>query len=395
MRLSSLLHTLFVNASKSLDKRVHKALMLAAETLSKHKHLSIAGLGRQLPTPAKVKHNIKRIDRLFGNKKLQTNIANYYADIANHLIKPGSRPVIAIDWSGLTKCGEYYFLRASIPCKGRALPILDMTFKLCDYTAPKSHKVFLNTLSQIIPNDYCPFIVTDAGFRVPWFKQVASLGWDFVGRVRNLTQYKNSEINTWRPVKSLYDQASAKAKYLFEGLLAKSNPFSCHFYTVKRKKMNRIGKNLAGKMIQCSLSKKHERRGNEPWLLATSLPPEQYNAFKIVKMYKSRMQIEESIRDFKNVRNGFGLRHCRSKSIDRLNVALLIGALAMLTLWLIGVAVKMRHKHYEYQANTIRHRSVLSNIIIGWQALIREASCISYHELRVAKQLLNEEALAW
>jgi hypothetical protein len=29
-----------------------------------------------------------------------------------------------------------------------------------------------------------PIIVTDAGFKVPWFRQILKLGWDFVGRTR-------------------------------------------------------------------------------------------------------------------------------------------------------------------------------------------------------------------
>jgi len=32
-------------------------------------------------------------------------------------------------------------------------------------------------------------IVTDAGFRCPWFQQVREVGWDFVGRVRNTNEW--------------------------------------------------------------------------------------------------------------------------------------------------------------------------------------------------------------
>ena len=100
--------------------------------------------------------------------------------------------------------------------------------------------------------------------------------------------------------------------------------------------------------------------------------------------YKKRMQIEEAFRDLKNTRNGFSLRHCRSYQVARLNIALLIAAIAMLILWLLGTAAKQRGLHYSFQANTERRRNVLSNFIIGWQVLIRENFCFSKHELLLA-----------
>ena len=84
------------------------------------------------------------------------------------------------------------------------------------------------------------------------------------------------------------------------------------------------------------------------------------------------MQIEAAFRDLKNTRNGFSLRPCRSFHAPRLNVALLIAAIAMLLLWIIGVIAKQGNKHYLYQANTLRHRSVLSTFTIGWQTLKRK-----------------------
>ncbi len=88
-------------------------------------------------------------------------------------------------------------------------------------------------------------------------------------------------------------------------------------------------------------------------------------------IYKKRMQIEESFRDLKNARNGFSLRQCRSCGKKRLDIALLIGALAMLVLWIIGMAAKLKNMQYGFQSNTIRNRDVLSIINIGWQALER------------------------
>ena len=66
----------------------------------------------------------------------------------------------------------------------------------------------------MLPDDCKPIIVTDAGFRIPWFKQVLSLEWDYVGRVRNRTHSKKVEESDWAPVKKLYALANSRAKRL-------------------------------------------------------------------------------------------------------------------------------------------------------------------------------------
>lgn len=345
MRVKELLHKTFKQASLLIDKRLHHTLLLACETLLIFRQLSIVGIGRGLQTQAKVKHAIKRMDRLIGNKNLHTRIVDYYQGLVKWVIKNTTQPIIIIDWSGLMSCGKFHFLRAAVPVGGRALPILDMAFPLSEYGSQKAHKKFMMQLKKILPETCTPIVVTDAGFRCPWFKLITSLGWSFVGRVRHLTQYTSKERDTWSSVKDLYCYANLRAQHLFNGLLAKANPVRCEFYLMKQRKKNRIKKNLAGKKIQCSVSKKHEKRGNEPWLIVSSLPPKELTANEIINIYKKRMQIEESFRDLKNTKNGLGLRHSRTYIIERLNVILLLGAIAAWALWIIGTVAKHKKEH--------------------------------------------------
>ena len=389
MRLKGLLHKIFMGASQNLDKRIHAALLLAAEALLEFRHLSIAGLGRTLNTSAKVKHAIKRMDRLFGNLHLQEHKLNYYQEIVNCFIKNNKQPIIVVDWSGLTRCGKFHFLRAAIPVGGRALPILDLAFSISDYMTPGAHQHFLRCLKAILPKQCYPIIVTDAGFRCPWFKLVKSFHWNFVGRIRHKTRFSRHESQDWHPIKMLYQHASAKETHLFNALLTQVNKLPCEFYLIKENKKNRVRKNLAGKKIQCSVSKKHEKRENEPWLIVTSLSPENFSALQIINIYKKRMQIEESFRDLKNMRNGFGLRHCRSSGVERLNIALLIGALAMWVLWVLGAAVKAQKMHWEFQSNTTRHRNVLSHFTIGWQFIRKK---LPHYPMKILVKTLQEVA---
>jgi hypothetical protein len=388
MRVPLLLQTIFIKSRAAIDKRLHRLVLEVSEVLSIHKKLSIAGLGRALKRPAKVKHNIKAVDRLFGNMKLAQKSIMFYQDCAHYLIGHAKRPLIIVDWSGLTPCGAFHFLRAAVPVGGRALPLLDMAFALDDYQSQKSHEIFIQKLKSLLPKECCPILITDAGFRCPWYQLVRKMGWDFVGRVRNITQYQDKNSGKWIPIKMLYMQASAHARYLFETRLAKANPVVCHFNIIKQKKKYRVKKNLAGKKVQCSVSKKHEKGANEPWLLATSLAPSDFSSHQITNLYKKRMQIEEGIRDLKNPRNGFSLRECRSYTVDRLNVALLLAAIGMLLLWLLGIVAKNRRLHYSYQANTVKSRNVLSHFMLGWQILTRDHRSIAYQDcIHALKQL--------
>ena len=182
MHLGKLLHKTFSNTAGIVDKRNHCTLMKTVETLCQHKFLSIAALGRKLKSNAKVKHNIKRIDRLFGNPRVQHSRYHYYQEITRRIIGQIRRPCVTIDWSGLTPCGEFHLLRAAVPVKGRAMTIYEQSFRECEYMKQSVHKDFLITLKSILPSDCKPIIVTDAGFRNPWFKLVLKFGWDFVGR---------------------------------------------------------------------------------------------------------------------------------------------------------------------------------------------------------------------
>jgi hypothetical protein len=53
-------------------------------------------------------------------------------------------------------------------------------------------------------------------------------------------------------------------------------------------------------------------------------------------------------------------------------LALLISAIAMFVLWIVGIIATRLDEHHLYQANTVRHRAVLSTFIIGWQSLRRK-----------------------
>lgn len=67
---------------------------------------------------------------------------------------------------------------AAVPVQGMVLPVLEMVFAGQDNRSPRSAKLFLSRLKALLPPTARPIIMTDAGFRTPWFQAVHALGWD-------------------------------------------------------------------------------------------------------------------------------------------------------------------------------------------------------------------------
>ena len=210
MHALRLLHKMMAQACPQIHAIRLTALMASVEALLVGRQMSLAGLGRAMVSGARVKHNIKRVDRLIGNRHLWGERTELYGAIAGLVLGQGPRPVIILDWSDL----------------------------------------------------------------------------------------------------------------------------------------------------------------REPWILVTSLGSRA--AQQVMRCYQLRMQIEESFRDMKNARLGLHFRSARSNSAERLSILVLIGTLATLVAWLVGQAMQRFGLQRHYQANTTRHRPVLSTVFLGLQSFRRQ-----------------------
>ena len=378
MRANELLHVTFQNASNSIDKRISKALYSCVDSVFNGAHLSIASLGRHLNGSAQTKNKIKRVDRLLSNSSLQSHFSLFYQDMTKLLLTQGKQPIILVDGSVLSACGQYQFMSASVPLGGRSLPILEQSFLREKIMKPHSHKGFLERLKMVLPDDCKPIIVTDAAFKNPWFCQVKSMGWDYVGRSTSSVLYLADGEKNWQPIRALYSKAISKAEFVTTTTVSKGNPMSHSIYRYKALAKGRIKKNAHGKRSQATPDKKQANRAKQPWVLFSSLPIEQFQPKDIINIYKKRMQIEESFRDLKDDHHGLGLIYNRSRSINKITVALLIGAIVRFLLWALGLAAKKRNYHLSYQANTIRTRNVLSVFYIAKQFIRNHKT---YHKI--------------
>ena len=264
------------------------------------------------------------------------------------------------------------------------------------YNSPSAHREFLSGLKLVLPDECCPIVITDAGFRGPWFRAVEALGWDWVGRIRNKIKYFNERTGRWCFTDALYELATPVTRYVGHVLLSPRHGYRFRMYLVRahapatggsRKPNNRRPN-----------AKMYRKLHRAPWLLGTSLPHEPGCERRIKDLYALRMQIEETLRDGKSHRFGFGLRYARSGSQHRIEVLLLLVALATLVLWLVGLAGRARNLARRLQANTVRHRFVLSTPSVGRLLLLRRLADFppaafeqSLAQLRI---LISQPALA-
>ena len=98
----------------------------------------------------------------------------------------GRAPARCCWWIGrLDARKRHYLLRASVAVNGRSATVYEEVHTLAGKDKRRTHRAFLRQLQAVLPVGCRPIIVTDAGFRTPWFQQVEALGWDWVGRIRN------------------------------------------------------------------------------------------------------------------------------------------------------------------------------------------------------------------
>ncbi|TBU81444.1 IS4 family transposase [Pseudomonas dryadis] len=183
MQAVRFLHKSFSQALPTIHAKRLTSLMSCVASLLRGHRLTLTSLGRSLPGKAYVKHSIKRVDRLLGNRQLHLERSLFYWKMLGALLGSLRHPVILVDWSPINAASDLYLLRASIPLAGRAFPIYEAMHDR--EGCPKRQGQLLDALALMLPKHCVPILVTDAGFRRPWFQAVEAKGWHYVGRVRN------------------------------------------------------------------------------------------------------------------------------------------------------------------------------------------------------------------
>lgn len=392
MKAVKLLHKSMRNACPDIHKIRLQALMAGVNSAITEQQVTVTGLGRNLKSHSKTttKHDIKRMDRLIGNKHLQKERHSIYHYLLMQLIGNQKHPILIADWSPIPGSQIFQLLRLSIPMGGLSLTIYEQCYEESQLNKTEVHDEFLDQLGELLPSGCQPIILSDAIFKTPWFKKIESKGWFWVGRVRGNVQLSLDNGLSYIGCTQVMKKAKREASQLGTIHYSKVNQFPCdavlYHGTLKGKhlKKKRGGKSNDGKSIYYS------KKAKQPWLLISHLPEKMNVAKKVVKLYRYRMQIEEGFRDTKNQQYGLGLAQAKSTSPERYNNLLLIATLTLFLLWCIGKVAENKEYHHKLQANTIRNFTVLSYIYLAMQVINDKRYKIKKKEV---KMVLNEISL--
>jgi hypothetical protein len=346
-----------------------------------------AKIGRSIAVSTTHKHGIKRVDRLFGNERLHSELDKLYRTLATLLLRSEKRPVVLVDWTdlGSEKCA----ISAALALHGRAVTIYAQVYTIRKLGSHTAHRRFLRNLAHVLGVEVRPIIVADAGFHAPFMKLVLAHGWDFVCRVRG-RMYVGAADGSWGSTAKAFSMtAKPKARDLRDGVLGQTKGvFPCRLILADLRSPRAKKKlKLRGRGIYTIRAVK---RAHEPWLLATSL--QQDSAEHVLWLYGLRMQIETTYRDLKSGRLGWGLEHARTTTTKRLAVQLALAAIAAGVTIVAGLAAEQHGLERHFQANTVRARRVVSLLTLGRFAMLdaRFASMLAFAPaLRQAAEILS------
>lgn len=384
MNVNHILQRFIEKVTPLMHKTRRQALIDCTKSLLNGSFARVTSIGRGISSSAYEKHSIKRADRLLSNKHLQYENLNIYRKISEYLIGERNQPIILVDWSDLDAYKRHFLIRAAITFSGRSITLYEEVHDIKTKEKPQTHKQFLTRLKSIIPQHCKPIVITDAGFKTPWFRLVLSLGWDFLGRTR-LPNFYSENGDDWQCITTLYGHASKKP-VATEGYIARRNPLKCRIISVKKPPKGRKVFNRSGLPVGSKKNNTYRKSGRDPWVLSTSLSLCSKLAKRAVSLYSFRMQIEESFRDMKDPQTGLGFIANSVSSKLRLGVMMLLIALANTIAILIGVAAVVQGVSRQFQVNTRRNRKEISLHFLGLRIIARKSfQCSLFEYINIQK----------
>ena len=321
--------------------------------------LTLSRLARGIRGAGLVKSAVNRVDRFIGNARIGQEADLLGAALTGLLRNMVPSLMVAVDWSAVSPAGRFVELRAAVtwPGMGRALTVFQEVHPLAKLGNAQIEQAFLERLSRWIGGNTHVTVISDAGFRRPWYLQVEKYGWSFVGRLRGSVQFSRDGC-TFAPATAWFEHARTKAVRWKDCTLTQRFPFLLDVVAYKAPTVGR--KSYRAHTHRAGGRAPQEARvsAREPWLLATSRDLRGYRPDEIVALYRQRMQIEECFRDNKSLAFGMGQEIARSRTSSRLHALLMIATLAAFLLWQIGQLAEAEGLHRRYKVTTRIQREI-------------------------------------
>ena len=172
-----------------LTRQRNLALLAIGIAAVRDGHLTLSEIARSIPTRSDHWYKFKRIRRFVSN--LKWSPGELFGDLARYALErfyPGPYVPVIIDQS--TIGGRWEGLWASLPFRGRALPIAFRLFRYEDIsqdeegTQHKIEETFIREVVDNLPESHPALLLFDRGYaRVTFFQFLDSLHVKYVVRV--------------------------------------------------------------------------------------------------------------------------------------------------------------------------------------------------------------------
>lgn len=296
-----------------LHKKRLQSLENAVLGVTQSASLSVSAIGRGLAAARFLtdKHAIKQIDRWLSNSAFDPwRLARQWAPF---ILKGHKEVFVNLDWTDFDADKQATIFAAFQTTHGRALPLL---WKTVHKSKLKNHRNqfeddLLARLHEIIPKDVKVTIVADRGFAdQKLFDFLSETGFAYIIRTKSNTTVKNNS-----------GEARKAIEWVGKG---------------GRMRVIRQAKVTANEcpveMVVCV----KEKGMKDAWLLVSNRAD--LTGSKVKARYGKRFSIEETFRDFKNLRLGMGLSWSRVGKPARRDRLLFLAMLAHALLAVLGAA---------------------------------------------------------
>jgi hypothetical protein len=316
---------------------VHKkrvlALSLATVGVCHTGRLSVAEAGRSLAavTGKSPKHCIKQIDRFLGSDGLE--LVEVFPPYVRMVVGDRKELFVAMDWTDYAVNEQATVMLSVVTTQGRATPLVWKTVSKRGLKGKRNgyEDDVLHQLRNILGPDVKVTVLGDRAFGdVELYEMLQkSLGWDFIIRFRGVIEVVDREGEVRRASEWVPKDGTA---------LRVERPFVTQdrvevpaVVCVRRPKMK------------------------DDWCLATSRTD--LDADAVASWYGRRFTIEESFRDEKDDRFGWGLRETDIEDPAKRDRLLFVVALARVLLTMLGAAGEELGLDIRLRANTVKKRT--------------------------------------
>jgi len=321
-----------------LSRPIQKTIAAAATALIGCEVVGVSALGRELEGTAQPNSGIRRIERLVRNPRFEVPVA--CGGLVGKLIRRGRRTYVCLDW---TDQGQYLRLDLSVATGSRSIPVFwkvvaKEDLSKAEISQNRIEEDVLRQFVELLPAGAEVVLLADRGFgRTEFFRFLNSLPLFYVIRIKG-----DAWIRTPQGTLRLKEQSVPPGQVWDLGRVAYRDTEADEGQGVHVRAVVAFG-----------------MAAEEPWRLVTNLSGDVRH---VAGAYGRRFECEETFRNQKDLRFGFGLKLVRLTEAVRYERLLVVVAVACLVAFGVGVHAESLGLHRQFQANT---RTTRQHNLIG------------------------------